>query len=192
MGRDNRIIHGSGRLVEGHPHFMKLKQAKELIADITKRGWVKVGDKYLPPSQAKDVKKAKSKKPKAKVTGWIDDDRNIRNKQNNKEPFIRLVEQELGLIVWPEFYFSTERKYRIDYAIPIDKNGKEIKVAVEVDGGIWSRGKSGHSSGVGIKRDQQKTSLLAANGWRLLRFEPTEILTIGTIDLIKKAIEHGS
>lgn len=41
-----------------------------------------------------------------------------------------LIEKEFGLTVWPEFYFSTERLYRIDYAIPVDQNGKELKSKV--------------------------------------------------------------
>lgn len=161
---------------------MKPKQAKELIADITKRGWVKVGDKYLPPSQAKNIKKAKPKKPKDKITGWIDDDRNIRNKENNKEPFIKLVEQELGLNVWPEFYFSTERKYRLDFAIPT------LKIAIEVQGGIWAKGNSGHSSGTGIKRDMDKSNLAQSLGWFLIKVIPNELLSLKTLELIKSRI----
>ena len=167
---------------------MKLKQAKELIADITKRGWVKVGDKFLPPSQAKDIKKAKPKKPKVKITGWIDDDRNIRNKQNNKEPFIRLVEQELGLEVWPEFYFSTERKYRLDFAIPVRQGGSDLKIAVEVQGGIWAKGNSGHSSGTGIKRDMNKSNLAQSLGWFLIKVTPNELLSLNTLELIKSRL----
>ncbi len=167
---------------------MKPKQAKELIADITKRGWIKVGDKYLPPSQAKEVKKAKPKRPKAKITGWIDDDRNIQNKKDNREPFIRLVEQELGVDVWPEFFFSTERKYRLDFAIPVRKDGSELKIAIEVQGGIWMKGNSGHSSGTGIKRDMDKSNLAQSLGWFLLKVTPNELLSYKTLELIKSKL----
>lgn len=135
-------------------------------------------------SPAKGLKRASTAKRKIVRSGDITDDRNIRNKAKQIDPFIRVVKQELGLDVWPEFYFSKERKYRLDYALPLHK------LAVEVDGGIFMRGKSGHSSGKGIKRDQEKASLLAALGWRLIRLTPSELVSLRTIELIKKAIEN--
>lgn len=129
---------------------------------------------------------AKKKQSRSKVikTGWIDDSRNIANKNKYKDPFIMMIKQELGLEVWPEFFFSTERRYRIDYAIPVSVDGKVLKIAIEQEGGIWLKGNSGHSSGTGIKRDMEKSNLLQSLGWRLLRKEPSEIYTIRTIDQI--------
>src|SRR5690606_22139329 len=123
--------------------------------------------------------KAKRKK-RSKVikTGDTNDTRNIANKVKYQDPFIRLVEMELKLDVWPEFYFSTERQYRFDYALP------EIKVAVECNGGVWAKGNSGHSSGKGILRDYDKSNLAQSLGWNVISVTPDQLMTGYTIDLI--------
>jgi len=95
-----------------------------------------------------------------------------------------------GLECWPEFYFTTERNYRLDYAILITLNSGVLKIGVEVSGGIWSKGNSGHSSGKGIKRDQQKASLAASLGWLMITVEPNELMSSRTLELIKNAIEN--
>lgn len=68
-----------------------------------------------------------------------------------------------------EYRFCPERKFRFDFAWP-DK-----KIACEQEGGIWLRGRSGHSSGVGIRRDMEKSNLALRLGWRVFRFTPQEI-----------------
>ncbi|MNL23693.1 hypothetical protein D3C87_1450930 [compost metagenome] len=50
------------------------------------------------------------------------------------------------------------------------------------------KGNSGHSSGTGIARDMEKNNLLVEKGWRLIRRQPNEMLTISTLDIIKKAL----
>jgi very-short-patch-repair endonuclease len=148
-------------------------------------------DKFIHRSRATtSVTATKKKKQKGNITGWIDDSRNLKNRSAKADMFMKLVKQELDLEVYPEFYFSTERLYRIDYSIPLDVNGQVLKLGIEIDGGIWCKGKSGHSSGTGIKRDQQKASLLASEGWKLLRFEPSELLTLKTLELIRKTAEN--
>src|SRR5690606_19001925 len=122
-------------------------------------------------------------------TGWIDDTRNIRNKEKYQDPFILLIKQQLGIEIWPEFFFSTERLYRIDYAIPVLADGTIIKLAIEQEGGIWAKGNSGHSSGTGIQRDMDKNNLLQTSGWKLIRRTPSELLTIETLELINKMIK---
>lgn len=116
-------------------------------------------------------------------TGCTDDTRNIRNKSNQADSFIRLIRQELEAEVWPEFFFLTDREYRFDYAIP------DYKIAIEQEGGVWAKGNSGHSSGKGIMRDMDKSSLANVNGWILIRRTPDQLLTNETLDLIRKAIE---
>lgn len=156
-----------------------------LIKDVKSRGYVEVNGVLYPPNSEHALSmpiKAK-KRSKTIKTGWIDDSRNIKNKEIYKDPFIQLVKQELGIEVWPEFYFSTERQFRIDYAIP------EFMIAIEQEGGIWMKGNSGHSSGTGIARDMEKNNLLVEKGWRLIRRQPSEMLTMATLDIIKKALQ---
>lgn len=156
-----------------------------LIKDVKSRGYVEVNGVLYPPNsvQALSIPVKKKKRSKTIKTGWIDDSRNIKNKEKYKDPFIQLVKQELGIEVWPEFYFSTERLFRIDYAIP------EYKIAIEQEGGIWMKGNSGHSSGAGIARDMEKNNLLVEKEWRLIRRQPSEMLTMATLHIIKKALQ---
>lgn len=156
-----------------------------LIKDIKSRGYVEVNGVLYPPNSEHALSLLVKHKKRSKTikTGWIDDSRNIKNKEKYNDPFIQLVKQELGIEVWPEFYFSNERLFRIDYAIP------EFKIAIEQEGGIWMKGNSGHSSGTGIARDMEKNNLLVEKGWSLIRRQPTEMLTMVTLDIIKKALQ---
>lgn len=60
-----------------------------------------------------------------------------------------------------EYRFS-HRRWRLDFAWPA------YKVAAEVEGGTWSRGR--HSRGAGFERDCEKYNAAALLGWRVLRF----------------------
>ncbi len=179
---------------------MKASEARKFVSSLKSRGWVQHNDLILPPNKApvclssEGQAKPSSKKnksilePKIK-SGWIDDYRNIRNKEKQKDVFMKLVEQELGLIVWPEFFFSTERLYRLDYAIPVKwSNSTILKIGIEVQGGIWAKGNSGHSSGTGIKRDMDKSNLAQSLGWFLIKITPDELLTNKTLELIKSRL----
>ena len=57
-----------------------------------------------------------------------------------------------------EHRYHAVRRYRLDFAWP------DARLGLEVDGGIWTRG--AHGRGTGIERDQWKTNLAAACGWR--------------------------
>lgn len=165
-----------------------------LVKNLKQNGWIELnGSIKLKSKLTNDelalidinVAKMKVNRYNGLKTAWIDDYRNIRNKETQNDMFIQFIKQELGLTVWSEFYFSTERQYRIDYAIPIAADGKVLKIAIEQEGGIWMKGNSGHSSGQGIKRDMDKNNLLQSLGWRLIRRQPNEMLTAETINIIK-------
>lgn len=75
-----------------------------------------------------------------------------------------------------EYRFMDSRKYRFDFAwIP-------ERVALEVEGGIWTRG--AHGRGSGIMRDIEKYNLATCNGWRVLRVAPQDLCTQETVELI--------
>lgn len=63
-----------------------------------------------------------------------------------------------------------------------------IYILVEVQGGVWLKGKSGHSSGTGITRDCEKLSLAAVHGYRTIVVTPAQIKSGQAIDWIKKAL----
>lgn len=168
---------------------------KAVYKDCLERGYVQIGDNLYPPTHPQAIahlaaKTARKPRTSIKKTGWIDDDRNIKNKQAKKDMFIMLIEKELQLDIWPEFYFSTERLYRFDYAIPTMANSVQLKIAIEQEGGIWAKGNSGHSSGTGIQRDMSKNNLAISQGWVIIRRTPDQMLTSETIKLIRSLINQ--
>ena len=170
---------------------MKPSQAKELINNCIKRGWVRDGDKLLTPAEAAalNIEPASVKRlPKAKRTGWIDDELNIRNKAKYTDQFTMLMKIELNLDIWPEFLFTIERQWRFDYAIPVNQVGRGLKIAIEVEGGIHTGGR--HVRGTGYEADMQKYSMASIEGWTLIRVTPSQLMTSETIEMIKKAIQN--
>lgn len=156
--------------------------ANLFVQDLIKKGWQMSGDNLKPPP--KNWKpEYKKKRSKSNRTYDHNDHINLKNKEI-LSPFKAFIKKELDIDLWPEFYFCKDRKFRIDFAEPF------LKIAIEIDGGIWMSGKSGHSSGTGIKRDQQKTTLLSQYGWSVLRFEPREAMSAKTIDVIYKTIQN--
>src|ERR1051325_3147639 len=143
---------------------MKTTQARAIIKDCIDRGWMEHNGTYYPPQsaeakrlQAETVHSTKKKQNRSnglKRTYDTNDHLNIANKAKHCDQFTRLLEIELGISVWPEYRFSQEKGYKLDYALPL------VKVAIEVQGGIWKKGLSGHSSGKGISRDMAKLNLL--------------------------------
>lgn len=159
-------------------------QGKLIVKDLHDRGYVKVGDSYYPPNseEAKAASIPKKKRSKTNRTGWTDDSRNIKNKLKYRDPFIQLLENEIQCEVWPEFFFSVDRLYRFDYALP------KWKIAIEVNGGVWSKGNSGHSSGKGIMRDYEKSNLAQSLGWRVLIVVPFQIKNYEALELLRKLL----
>ena len=90
-----------------------------------------------------------------------------------------LVEAQAQEAGWPkperEVRVCGGRRFRFDYAWRTGANLDMVGVALEVDGGVWMRGKSGHSSGKGILRDMEKQNLAVVNGWRVLRLTPSQV-----------------
>lgn len=60
-----------------------------------------------------------------------------------------------------EFRFHSTRRWRFDFCW-IDR-----KLAVEVEGGVWSRGR--HVRPAGFERDAEKYAAAARDGWVVMR-----------------------
>lgn len=60
-----------------------------------------------------------------------------------------------------EFRFHPTRRWRFDFCWP------QRRVALEVEGGIWTRGR--HSRGGGMKADAEKYNEAALLGWTVIR-----------------------
>jgi hypothetical protein len=80
-----------------------------------------------------------------------------------------------------EFAAVPGRKFRWDFHIEPD-------LLIEVQGGVWNFGKSGHSSGVGITRDAEKASLAVAHGFRQITATTAQVKSGEALAWIKKAL----
>ena len=79
-----------------------------------------------------------------------------------------------------QFALSIGRKWRFDFAWP------DHKLALEVEGGIWTRG--AHGRGTGIKRDIEKYNTAALLGWMVLRVTPENLCMLETVRMIKQML----
>jgi len=61
-----------------------------------------------------------------------------------------------------EYRFHDKRRWRFDFAWP------EQKLAVEIEGGVWTNGR--HTRGAGFIADSEKYNTAALLGWKVLRF----------------------
>ena len=96
-----------------------------------------------------------------------------------------LLESHIQLAGLPkparEFRFHPRRRWRFDFAWPL------YKVAVEVDGGIYCRGR--HVRGAGFERDAEKGNEAVLAGWRVLHFTPRQVKSgtaVQTIEALMK------
>ena len=88
--------------------------------------------------------------------------------------------RELFGYAFAEYQFSAPRKFRFDYAVycnsfPASASLFGFKLAIEIDGGIWTGGR--HTRGLGFQRDMEKLNLAAIEGWSVLRFTPKQVLS---------------
>lgn len=75
---------------------------------------------------------------------------------------------------WPmplsEYRFHPLRRWRFDFAWP------ERMLALEIEGGIWTRGR--HVRGQGFLADLEKYNEAAIMGWRIIRLTPDQLRDI--------------
>jgi very-short-patch-repair endonuclease len=83
-----------------------------------------------------------------------------------------------------EYECIPDRKFRWDMAWP------EHKVAVEIQGGIWSKG--AHSSGRGLLRDYEKLNLAQLHDWTVLFVAAEHIESGQAVEWIRDALELRS
>lgn len=93
-------------------------------------------------------------------------------------PLDVLVEAQAKAAGWPkptrEYKFHPIRKWRLDYAWELaPREAYRPKVAVEVQGGIWTGGK--HGRGSGIAKDYEKLNHAQALGWAVLQLTPQQV-----------------
>lgn len=79
-----------------------------------------------------------------------------------------------------EFEFHPKRKWRADFHLV----GK--KILVEVEGGIWSRGR--HTRGKGYIGDMEKYNAATMMGFQVLRFSTDQVKSGLAIQQIEKMV----
>lgn len=85
-----------------------------------------------------------------------------------------MIHQALSAYVGCDFakevLFHSKRKWRFDFA------NLQYKVAVEVEGGAYTKGR--HTRPKGFIADMEKYNAAAELGWIVLRYTPQQMLTI--------------
>lgn len=93
-----------------------------------------------------------------------------------------------------EWFFHRKRQWRFDFAFV------ELRLAVEVEGGIWARKgakkcprcgetpKGGHSTGKGMLEDLEKYNSATLEGWRLIRVTPDQVRNGAALAIIERAV----
>lgn len=84
-----------------------------------------------------------------------------------------------------EFIFNEKRNWRFDYLFPVER------VAVEYEGGIFDKGKRGHTSVSGIMRDIEKYNEAALAGYTVIRVTAQSVVSGAALRYIKRALENA-
>lgn len=78
------------------------------------------------------------------------------------------LSRRLGLTLITEYKFNSDRKWRADWGLFGERNGKEVKILIEYEG-IFSA-KSRHTTAKGYSADSDKYRSAAILGWLVLRY----------------------
>jgi len=73
------------------------------------------------------------------------------------------------------------RKFAFDFSFP-------GRVLLEVQGGTFARGRTGHSSGMGIHRDIEKSNLATLAGYRLLACDEKHVTSGQALRWVQEAL----
>ena len=94
--------------------------------------------------------------------------------------FTALCKSDLGVECVKEFRFCPERRWRFDYCIPAHK------IALEVEGGVWTNGR--HTRAQGFLGDVDKYNRGTLMGWRIFRTTPSALYSADTLNMLREAI----
>lgn len=117
---------------------------------------------------------------KAKVISSLD------TSELTKKVFLKLCKENGLPEPYPEYLFAKAigRQWRIDYFI----TDGEIKIALEVEGGIRTGGR--HIRPEGFLGDMEKYNHLSMFGIYLIRVQPNKLNTLSTIEMIKSVLSR--
>ncbi len=81
-----------------------------------------------------------------------------------------------------EYIACPPRQFRWDYAF-IEK-----KILIEINGGTWGRKRTGHTSGVGVRRDYEKNNVAVSHGWTVYYFTSDWVYKGIAINILEQVI----
>lgn len=105
-----------------------------------------------------------------------------KSKQPTKDLFTTICNTDMGIEVVKEHLFHPTRKWRLDYAVI------SHKIAIEVEGGVFTRGR--HVRPIGFLNDIEKYNSATLLGWRIFRVTPDDLLRTKTLNMLKEAISN--
>lgn len=74
-----------------------------------------------------------------------------------------------------EYVFHPTRKWRFDFAL-VESRSHPLRLAIEIEGGTWSKSQSRHTSGTGFAEDCVKYNEAVLLRWDVLRFTTDMVL----------------
>ena len=80
-----------------------------------------------------------------------------------------------------EHRFHPVRRWRFDYAWLTEK------VALEVEGGVWTGGR--HTRGAGFLADVEKYNAAVIAGWRVVRVMPSKLCASATLGMLEQLLQ---
>lgn len=80
-----------------------------------------------------------------------------------------------------EHRFHPVRRWRFDYA------WIESKIALEVEGGVWTGGR--HTRGAGFLGDIEKYNAATVAGWRVVRVVPSKLCASATVGMLEQLLQ---
>ncbi|AIL33107.1 DUF559 domain-containing protein [Basilea psittacipulmonis] len=95
----------------------------------------------------------------------------------------KMFEQQLkasDLSFEREFKFHPTRKWKFDFAMP------EKKIAVEIEGGVWTNGR--HTRAKGFIADCEKYNTATLMGWQVYRFTGQEVRSLSALNWVLEAV----
>lgn len=99
------------------------------------------------------------------------------DKEKLVEAFVSLWSMLGGQALVRELRFYPDRRWRFDFA------HEASKVAIEINGGVWSGGR--HVRGAGYLRDREKINAATELGWRVFELGTGQV----TVDAVQRIIE---
>ena len=96
-----------------------------------------------------------------------------------EERFARLWVAAGGPALVQEFRFEPTRRWRADFA------WVDAKILIEIEGGIWNRGR--HLTPKGFAADAEKYLTATLNGWSVIRLVDNQL----TPEIIKQVLEYA-